>query len=151
MSSSLHVRSGIVLVDGVGRISYGHCLYHASPFISITCVLFHQSIFLHLILCLLFSRLFRSSSSLLQFISNFKAFTVTFSSSFLKTLPYHRILNLLTLAILSKDSYAQHVHLLLAVFSVLKLHTTHSSNHRSICSSPNCHLFFSQASCFTSI
>ena len=63
VSSSLHVGSSIVPVDGVGRISYGHCLYHASPFCSITCILFHQSIFLHLILYLLFPRLFPSSSS----------------------------------------------------------------------------------------
>ena len=42
--------SGIVPVDGVGRISYGHFLYHASPFCSITCIIFPQSIFLHLIL-----------------------------------------------------------------------------------------------------
>ena len=34
----------------VGRISYDHCLYHASPFCPITCILFLQSIFLHLIL-----------------------------------------------------------------------------------------------------
>ena len=58
-----HVGSGIVPVDGVGRITYGHCLYHVSPFRSITCILFPQSIFLHLILYLLFPRLFRSSSS----------------------------------------------------------------------------------------
>ena len=49
-----HVGSGIVPVDGVGRISYGHCLYHTSPFRSITCILFPQSVFLHLILYLLF-------------------------------------------------------------------------------------------------
>ena len=35
--------------------------------------------------------------------SNFEAFTITFSSSFLKTWPYHRIL--LAVAILSKDSF----------------------------------------------
>ena len=35
-----HVGSGIVPVDGVGRISYGHRLYHASPFFSITCISF---------------------------------------------------------------------------------------------------------------
>ena len=37
-SSSSHVGSGIVPVDGVGRILYGHCLYHVSPFCSITCI-----------------------------------------------------------------------------------------------------------------
>ena len=58
-----HVGSGIFPVDGVGRILYRHCLYHSSPFRSITCILFPQSIFLHLILYLLFPRLFRSSSS----------------------------------------------------------------------------------------
>ena len=58
-----HVGSGIFPVDGVGRISYGHCLYHSSPFRLITFILFPQSIFLHLILYLLFPRLFRSSSS----------------------------------------------------------------------------------------
>ena len=62
-----HAGSGVVPVDGVGRISYGHCLYHASPFRSITCILFHQSIFLHLILYLLFPRLFRSSSTTTHF------------------------------------------------------------------------------------
>ena len=54
-----HAGSVIVPVDGIGRISYGHCLYHASPFRSITCILFPLSIFLHLILYLLFPRLFR--------------------------------------------------------------------------------------------
>ena len=58
-----NVGSGIFPVDGVGRISYGHCLYHSSPFRSITCILFPKSIFLHLILYLLFPLLFRSSSS----------------------------------------------------------------------------------------
>ena len=62
-TSSSHIRSGIVPLYRVGRISYGHCLYHASPVCLITCILFHQSIFLHLILYLLFPRLFRSSSS----------------------------------------------------------------------------------------
>ena len=60
-SSSSYVGSGIV--DRVGQVSYGHCLYHASPFCSITCILFHQSIFLHLILYLPFPRLFRFSST----------------------------------------------------------------------------------------
>ena len=63
ISSSSHVGSGIVPVDGVGRISYGRCLYHASPLCSITCILFYQSIFIHLILYLLFPRFFWSSSS----------------------------------------------------------------------------------------
>ena len=49
-SLSSQVGSDIVPVDGVGRISFGHCLYHASPFCLVTCILFHQSIFLHLIL-----------------------------------------------------------------------------------------------------
>ena len=40
---------------------------------------------------------------LLPLTSNFKAFTITFSSSFLKTWPNHQIL--LALAILSKDSF----------------------------------------------
>ena len=77
------VGSDIVPVDGVGRISYDHCLYRASPFCSITCILFHQSIFIHLILYLLFPCCF--GLPLLLLISNFKAFIITFSSSFLKT------------------------------------------------------------------
>ena len=51
--TSSHVGCGIVAVDKVGLILYGHCLYYASPFCSITCILFHQPIFLHLILRLL--------------------------------------------------------------------------------------------------
>ena len=102
-SDFAHVGSGIFPVDGVGRISYGHCLYYSSPFRSIACILFPQSIFLHLILYLLFPRLFRLPLPPLPLTSNFKAFTITFSSSFLKTWPYHRIL--LALAILSKDSF----------------------------------------------
>ena len=58
---SLHVGSCIVPVDGVGRISYGHSVYHTSPFRSITCILFPQTIFFHLILYLLFPCLFWSS------------------------------------------------------------------------------------------
>ena len=60
---SSHVGSSIIPVDGVGRISYCHCLYYASQFCSITCIFFHPSIFLHLILYLLFPCLFQSSSS----------------------------------------------------------------------------------------
>ena len=62
-----HVGSGIVPINGVGQISYGHCLYHASPFCLITCIPFHQSIFLHLILHLLVPRLFPSSSTTTHF------------------------------------------------------------------------------------
>ena len=63
-----HYQSSIVPVDGVGWISLGHCLYHASPFSLITCFLFHQSIFVYLILySLLFPRLFRSSSTTAHF------------------------------------------------------------------------------------
>ena len=62
-SLSPHVGFGIVPVDVVGRILYGHCLCYASPVCLITCILFQQSIFLHLILYLLFPRLFRSSFS----------------------------------------------------------------------------------------
>ena len=80
-TSSSHVGSGIV--DGVGQISYGHCLHHASPFCSIPCILFHQSIF-YLILYVFFLRLFRSFSSFTTLTSNFKAFTITFSSFFSK-------------------------------------------------------------------
>ena len=50
-SSSWNVGSGVVPFDEAGWISHGHCLYHASPFCSITCILFHQSIFLCFILC----------------------------------------------------------------------------------------------------
>ena len=55
------IRSKIIIIitswirccflDEVGRISYNHCLYHASPFLLIPCILFHQSIFLRFILC----------------------------------------------------------------------------------------------------
>ena len=84
-SSLSYVGSGIVPVDGAGGISHRHCLYHASPFRSITCILFHQSIFLHLILYLLFHVCFGLPLSLLLLTSNLKAFTITFLSSFLKT------------------------------------------------------------------
>ena len=66
-SLSFHVGSGIVPVNRLGQISYGHCLYHSLPFCSITCILFHQSIFLHLILYLLSPCLFRSSSTTTHF------------------------------------------------------------------------------------
>ena len=71
INQSFHVGSGVVPFDRVGWISYGHCFYHASPFCSITCIVFHQSFFLHLILYLLFPRLFQSSSTTAP--SNFKA------------------------------------------------------------------------------
>ena len=70
-------------VDGVGRISYGHCLYYASPFCSITCILFPQSIFFISFSICFFHVCF--GLPLLPLTSNFKAFAITFSSSFLKT------------------------------------------------------------------
>ena len=80
--------------------------------------------------------------------SNFKTFTITFSSSFLKTCPYHCIL--LALAILSKDSFMPNMSINSSLF--LRSNSfTHRSNHSSFCSSQNCDLFFSQAPCFTSI
>ena len=97
-------------IDGVGRISCGHYLYHASPFCSITCILFHRSSFLHFVLYLFYPRLFRSSSSFATV--NFKAFTITFSSSFLKTWPYHHIPLALAIPLL----YTQHVHQVLRCF-----------------------------------
>ena len=54
---------GTVPVDGVRQISYSHCLNHALPFSFITYLFFHQSIFFHLILYLLFPSLFWSFSS----------------------------------------------------------------------------------------
>ena len=116
LSSSSHFGSGIVPVDGVGRILYGHCLYHASPFCSIRCIFFHQSIFLHLILYLLFPRLFQPSSSSFT-TAHFKFQSLRYhiliffpqnipflnQSSIHSSKPYHLIL--LALAILSKDSF----------------------------------------------
>ena len=68
------------------------CLYYSSPFRSITCILFPQSIFLHLILYLLFPRLFRSSSSSTTTHFKFQSLHYHIFISFLKTWPYHRIL-----------------------------------------------------------
>ena len=109
ISLSSHVGSDIVPVDRVGRISYGHCLHHASPFWSITCILFHQSIFL---LILYFFHIY-FGLLLLPLTSNFEAFTITFSS-FLKIWPYHRIL--LALAILSKDCFVPNVSINSSLF-----------------------------------
>ena len=98
-----HVGSGIVSVNGVGRISYAHCLYHsrhfhwsqASSFPSPFFFMSFSACFFHVCFGLLFP--------LLLLTSNFKAFIITFSSFLLKTWPYHHIL--LALAILSKDSF----------------------------------------------
>ena len=51
---------------------------------------------------------------LLPLTSNFKAFTITFSSSFLKAWPYHRIL--LALAILSIDSFVPNMSINSSLF-----------------------------------
>ena len=101
-SSSSQVGSGIVPVDGVGQISCSHCLYHASLFCSITCILFHQSIFLHLILYLLFPHLFRSFSCSTRYATtaHFK-FQSLHYHIFIYDRGYHRML--FALAILSKD------------------------------------------------
>ena len=63
-SSSSHFGFGVIPVDGVGRISYGHCLFHASPFRSITCIVAYSfTTPFFFIFYLFFPRLFRFSSS----------------------------------------------------------------------------------------
>ena len=91
---SSHFGSGIVLIDGVGRISCGHCFYHSLPFCSITCILFRQSIFCSFhSLHVFFHVCFVLPLPLLQRTSNFKTFTITFSSCFHQnmTVPPHAI------------------------------------------------------------
>ena len=62
---------------------------------------------------------------LLPLTSNFKAFTITFSSSFLKTWPYHRIL--LALAILSKDSFMPYMSINSSLFLRSSSFTPHNA------------------------
>ena len=124
VSSSSHVGSGIVCVDGVGQISCSHCLYHASLFCSITCILFHQSIFLHLILYLLFPHLFRSSSCSTRYATtaHFK-FQSLHYHIFIYDRGYHRML--FALAILSKDPVMPNMSINFSLFLRSKSFTPH--------------------------
>ena len=63
---------------------------------------------------------------LLPLTSNFKAFTVPFSSSFLKTTPYHRIL--LALATLSKDSFMPNMSITSSPFCLFLRSTSFTPN-----------------------
>ena len=84
---------------------------------------------------------------LLPLTSNFKAFTITFSSSFLKTCPYHRIL--LALAILFKasfmsnmsinsslflrsNSFIPHIARIIAISVLLKIAISFSLKHHAL-------------------
>ena len=101
--SSSHVGSGIVPVNKLAGFCMvivfatprhfvrSHASFFTSPFLFIS----FSTCFFHV--C------FGLPLPLLPLTSNFKAFTITFLSSFLKTWPYHRIL--LALAILSKDPF----------------------------------------------
>ena len=104
--SSSHVGSGIVPVDRVSRISYGHSVYHALPFYMWWWWWRHASSFTSLFFLISFSACFFQvcfGLPLLLLTSNFKAFIITFSSFFLKIWSYHRILR--ASAILSKDFF----------------------------------------------
>ena len=90
-SSSIQFWNGFFSVNGVGPTSYGHWRYHASPFRSITCILFPSPIFFILFSTCFFHVCFSRTLSLLPYTSNFKVITITFSSSLLKTRPYQRI------------------------------------------------------------
>ena len=116
-------------VNGVGRISYGHYLYHASPVCLITCILFHQ-------------------------LSSFSFATAHFK---FQSLHYH-------IFIFFPQNMSLPPYTTCFLPSCLKtpLCPTCPSTPRCffdliashhICSfcSQNCHLFFSQAPCFTSI
>ena len=109
--SSSHVGSGSVPVDRVNRILCGHCLYYTLPVYLITCIFFHQSIFL---ISLLFPRLFWCSSSftiaLFKFQSLYYHIFIFFPQNM--TVPPHTTL---ASAILSRLLYAAHVHQLLVV------------------------------------
>ena len=129
--SSSHVGSGIVPVDGVGRISYGHCLYHASPFCSITCIFSHQSIFLYFILHLLFPRFFQSSSTTTHFkfqslhyhIFIFFPQNMTvppLTSSYLETITNMSMNSSLFLRS-SSFSFTPHIALIINLFVLLKI------------------------------
>ena len=74
---------------------------HASSFTSPFFFSNFSTYFFHVSFCL--------PLPLLPLTSNFKAFTIPFSSSFLKTTPYHRML--LALATLSEDSFMPNMYI----------------------------------------
>ena len=147
-SSSSHVGSGIVPIDGVSRILYGHCFYYASPFSSITCILFHQSIFLHLILYLLFPRLFRSSSSSTTTYFQFQSLDYHIFIFFPQNMTVSRIL--LASAILSEDFVMPNMSISSSLFLRSNSCTPHIARFIALSVLLKIAISsFSQAPCFT--